>query len=60
MNKQHREDVLAVDHVYLGYPNPFNGGADTYPVHAMGDSEIVMVLREFPAAIPDPDQRRRT
>lgn len=47
--------VLAVDHHYLLYPNPFNGGADTYPVHAMGDAWVVMVLREFPAAIPDPD-----
>jgi len=47
--------VLAVDHVYLQYPNPFNGGADTYPVYAMGNARIVMVLREPPGTIPDPD-----
>jgi len=37
--------VLAVDHMYLDYPVRTFDGAYAYPVHAMGDGALVMVLQ---------------
>jgi len=47
--------VLAVDHMYIQYPHPDNGGADVFPVHAMADGEIVAILRQQVPARPDFD-----
>lgn len=47
--------VLPVDHMYIVYPNPFNGGADAYPVYAMADGKVVLVSRTFRDDIPDLD-----
>jgi hypothetical protein len=47
--------VLAVDHMYVRYPHPDNGGADVFPVYAMADGEIVAILRQQVLARPDFD-----
>jgi hypothetical protein len=47
--------VLAVDHMYLNYPHPDNGGADSYPVYAMAAGKLVMVQRSQNDGRPDPD-----
>lgn len=39
--------ILPVDHMYIAYPNPFNGGADSYPVYAMAGGEVVLVGRTW-------------
>lgn len=47
--------VLAVDHMYITYPFPDTGGAYSYPVYAMADGEIVMLLRQQVPGRPDYD-----
>ncbi|GEM_PF-3248786 len=47
--------ILPVDHAMIAYPDPANGGMDEFLVYAMGDGELVMVLRETSDDIPDPD-----
>ena len=37
--------VLAVDHMYIGYPFPETAGAFSYPVYAMAGGELVMLFR---------------
>ena len=47
--------VLPVDHMYLQYPDPDNGGADAYPVYAMAAGTIVLVQRNQREDRADPD-----
>jgi len=47
--------LLAVNHMYLGYPFPATGGAYSYPVYAMGDGAVVMVIRTEVAGMADAD-----
>jgi hypothetical protein len=39
------DHVVPVDHMYLEFPSPDNGGADAYPVYAMAAGEIVLIQR---------------
>lgn len=39
------DHIIPVDHMYLGYPNGANGGADTVQILAMADGDLVMVTR---------------
>ena len=47
--------VLAVDHMYLGYPVPPGPPLNAYPVYVMGNGSIVLVSRERIADRPDYD-----
>ncbi len=47
--------VLAVNHMYLSYPVPVSNGAYAYPVNAMGDGALVMVLQSHVDGGTDPD-----
>ena len=47
--------VLAVDHMYLGYPVPPGPPINAYSVYAMGVGSIVMVVRLPSDDVPDPD-----
>lgn len=49
------DHVLPVDHMYLEFPNPDNGGADAYPVYAMADGEIVLIQRSQDDGKAHPD-----
>lgn len=37
--------VLSVDHMYLNYATPNGGGTDIVPVYAMGDGEIIYLIK---------------
>jgi hypothetical protein len=47
--------VLAVNHMYLGYPVPVSDGAYAYPVNAMGDGAMVMVIQGQVDGRTDPE-----
>lgn len=49
------DHIIPVDHMYLGYPNGPNGGADTVQIQAMAAGELVMVARRIEAHVPTPD-----
>ena len=49
------DHVLPVDHMYLEFPDPDNGGADSYPVYAMADGEVVFIQRVQDPGKADPD-----
>jgi len=47
--------VIASDHMHIVYPFPFTGGAFAYPVHAMADGELVILLQQQVPGRPDFD-----
>lgn len=49
------DHVLAVDHMYLSYPNPNSDGVDAYPVYAMAAGNLVVVQRIQHEGRADPD-----